>query len=118
MQNEVMTGAGLLAGLFFVAAGINQVLRLVDRTKEKPPPAETYMTKETCRREHEEIAQRFDRVETEVRAIREQIRQDRVELDQADEERASKLHDRINLIAEEMPGKVVSLLRNTGALGR
>jgi hypothetical protein len=48
--------------------------------------------------------------------LRAESREDRERILQAGEERARKLHQRIDPIVNEMPGKIIELLRNSGAL--
>jgi hypothetical protein len=45
-----------------------------------------------------------------------QVRQDRDEILRAGEQRAHELHRRIDAINEEMPWKIINLLRSSGAL--
>ena len=97
--------AGWIGSLFFLTGGLNQVLRLTDRFKEQPPPAQTYATKE------ELFLLRQD-----LNHLRAEVRDDRDRILQAGEERARKLHQRIDPIINEMPGKIIEMLRNTGAL--
>jgi hypothetical protein len=97
--------AGWIGSLFFLAGGLNQLLRLTDRFKEQPPPAQTYATKEELGLLRQELGR-----------LRAEVRDDRDRILAAGEERARKLHERIDPIINEMPGKIIELLRNTGAL--
>ncbi len=60
----------------------------------------------------EEMAELRSQVET----LCSQLRQDRDELLRVGEQRARDIHQRIDAINEEMPWKIIELLRNTGAL--
>ncbi len=97
--------AGWIGSLFFLAGGLNQVLRLTDRFKEQPPPGQTYATKEE-----------LHLLRADLNHLRAEVREDRDRILQAGEERARKLHERIDPIVNEMPGKIIELLHNTGAL--
>jgi hypothetical protein len=84
--------AGWLACLAFVITLVNGVLRLADRVRGKepqPPNAELGA-------EFHALGQRVARLETEVEAIRAEFKEDRLSLMQAGEERAGRLHERIN----------------------
>lgn len=99
----------LLMALAGLGVAINQLLKLVDRMKEKPPPAETYMTKAQCAVSHGETDRRLDRLECEVPEIRAEIRRMVIELDRKGEERAVAIHNRINQLVEatgEMRGEL------------
>ena len=97
--------AGWIGSLFFLGGGLNQVLRLMDRFKEQPPPAQTYATKE------ELLLLRH-----ELNLLRAEVRADLDRILDAGEARARKLHQRIDPIINEMPGKIIELLRHTGAI--
>ena len=86
--------------LFFLAAGINQVMKLLDRNREKPPPAETYTTLKECSVRHEAMTIRMERTENEVQAMRAEIKAELNQMTRLDEERASGLHERINRVLE------------------
>ena len=90
---EVMAFVG---SLFFLAAGANQVLKLVDRNKEQPPPSETYTTKVECGIKHEGFHDRLCRLELDVPIIRDEIRLETAEISRLAEARTSGLHERIN----------------------
>ena len=99
---------GLMVGLFALAGGINQILRIVDRLKERPPPAETYVSKVHCDRQHIKFESEFGGLRAEVRELRAEIKADLKEVSAANEARASKLHGRIDDLLEavaEIRGK-------------
>lgn len=118
-SHPAVSAAGFLASAFFLAAGFNQVLRLIDRLKEKPVPSETYVTKTEFQtataaqaRRHEMLEQRLDQAQQaratdrqdvlgEISSLRGEIRED-----------LSRVHERV----DDLPSQVVALLRNSGAL--
>ncbi len=113
-QNAVQIGAWAVTA-FAIAGGLNQVLRLLDRTKEKPIPAETYTTKEQCKTQRDAIAARVDRMEAEMGSLKGQL--DTMGRD--NEERASRLHKRIDQLERDInqvPSQVIALLKTTGAI--
>lgn len=88
------------------AGAANQVLKLMDRFKEKPPPSETYVTIKECKVMHSSQELRIGKLECEVAAIRSEIRIMGEDLDKKDEARAVAIHSRLNDILEK-----VSLVR-------
>jgi hypothetical protein len=106
------TGIEVLAfvgSLFFLAAGANQVLKLVDRNKEQPPPAATYVTLKECANRHEFTRALLDRNDREIEAIKNQITCEVGEVTRLAEARTGGLHERINKVLEavsELRGEV------------
>ncbi len=88
--------AGWLASAFFIAGGLNQILKLTDRAKERPPPAETYVTKVEYQRQMQEEQARLIRLEVWMDQWRREIRADLTGLGEASEARAHDLHQRVN----------------------
>lgn len=77
---------------------------------------EQFVTSEQCAIMQRPIESRVARIEGEVVQLREQLKKDREELDQANEARISRLHQRIDKLNDdlkEMPSKVVTELLNT-----
>lgn len=64
--------AGWIGVLFFLLAGTNSLLKLVDRLKEKPVPADTYATKA----EMEHVRQDVNALRMEAKQTRETILQE------------------------------------------
>lgn len=89
---DAVTLAGFLACGFFVVSLVNQVMRLMDRNKEQPRPIDTYATKA----ELEVVRIDLKRVESSIIDLRHEMREDRETILKAGEERAVKIHDRIN----------------------
>lgn len=79
---------------FAIVAGLNQVLKLSDTFKEKPAPADTYVTLKECAAKNSAQDLRIARVE----CASEQLRSELKDMDLRSEQRAAALHDRINLI--------------------
>lgn len=136
-----LLGPALLVVLIWgLAGGTNQVFRLLDRFKEQPRPMDTYQMKgdyvkrSECRELHASAEAQVKEIESELESIRIKLEHDKTEVLRADEERSVRLHSRIeemrhefkedlrgvhlriNRLAEEMPTKVVELLRRTKGL--
>jgi hypothetical protein len=104
------------AWMFSAACAIwffNQARKAVDSFSEKPSPAQTYATKS-------EVAG----LRSELNEVRTQMQLDRQSILEAGEQRAIKIHDRINKLQTDgdeklrhIPAEIISLLRNTGHLG-
>jgi len=60
------------------------------------------------------IKERVDKLEAQVAEIRKEMHVMGTMLNAGDEHRSSEIHKRINMLAEELPARVISLLRNTG----
>lgn len=100
--------AWFVAVLFFLVAGVNQLMHLADRLRgrrtEIAPqplliqPAQEWVARADCQNLRAALAARVGQVETEVRELREQLRADRETLLQAGEERACRLHQRIDAL--------------------
>jgi len=107
-----MTGldiGGWSVAAFAVAGGVNQILRIVDRVKERPAPSETYTTLANCDRRHHTISTELVGLRSDLQALRMEIRSDLKESIAANELRASKIHSRIDDLLEavsELRGKV------------
>jgi hypothetical protein len=104
--------AGWLASAFFIAGGLNQVLKLIDRTKEKPPPIETYETKAEARQRLEEATARIQRLEAWNQELRREFKAD-----------LHRVHERLDGMAgdfnhqiQALPGQIIATLKNTGAI--
>jgi hypothetical protein len=94
------------------AHGLNQLLALTDRWKEKPVPSQTYATKQECASRHQAAEQRIEKMEAEISAVRIEIRAGLERMNQMDEQRAVALHNRINPMEAGMEAntKVLELL--------
>jgi len=82
-----------LAALFHI---VNQGKNFFAGFKEQPAPATTYATKEEVKLLKTEIKERFTEVDRELGTIRDQLRADHASILAAGEQRASKIHDRID----------------------
>lgn len=106
------TGIEVLAfvgSLFFLAAGANQVLKLVGHFKEQPPPSTTYTTKVECRATHDGQHDRICRIEHESQKMRDEIRFEISEVSRLAEARTGGLHERINQVlaaVSELRGEI------------
>lgn len=83
--------------LFFLAAGVNQVLKVIDRTKEQPPPRDTYQVKGdyVTRRE-------FEALEKAVEKLGDEMKHNAEVFTAAANARAEKLHGRIDEVLTAM----------------
>lgn len=88
----------ILFGLASLAFAIDKVLKVTDRLKEKPSPMETYTTKEACRLLHSGQDLRLGKLECEVSAIRQEVKEGNAEMDRKDEARSVAIHNRTNEI--------------------
>ena len=78
--------------------------------------------------EHDQLVKRVDRIEVSIEAMRSDMRRDRIEGDQTDEQRASRLHKRIDEVHEringldkavaDVPHQTMALLTNAKALNK
>jgi hypothetical protein len=108
---------------FALAAGVNQLLRLLDRLREKPTPIETYETKTSALIERQHVERRIQKVEADIVRLSGDIHTLGVTLAETGESRARRLHERIDTVRAElatqisnMPSQMVALLKNTGAI--
>jgi hypothetical protein len=113
---------GWLVCLAAVAFGANEVMKMIDRFAGKrheiaPQPlvvqsAMEYATKEELRQLRESIAEHRRDSDEGRRKIYDKMESIRLEV----KEDIEGVHERINAISEEMPSRVVALLKNTGAI--
>jgi len=91
-----------LVCLVAVVAGVNQVMKLLDRFREHPPPRDTYQVKGdyVTREEFKDLADVVDELAGEMREsiaeVRRETAHDREIAAAAAEARAEKLHTRIS----------------------
>jgi len=100
--------AYFLAAFLFLVAGANQVMRLLDRfqgrkTEIAPQPlvvqsAQEWISRADCQNLRASLAERMRQVETELHELRELLREDREALLRAGEERATRIHQRIDAL--------------------
>ena len=95
---SIQAAGWLCLSVFGMAGGIDSLLKIWDRCKESPPPAQTYVNKEDCRQIRLDILRRLERLETELALMRAEMKNDRDALLKAGENRAQKLHDRIDAL--------------------
>lgn len=122
----------LCLAAFSVAGGINQLLRLLDRLKEKPIPAETYLTKLEGKRMEEtfharlaDMQSRQEHSETQRTENHRALRAQLEEIREMVRDDVTRIHERIDNAAADtnsridgLPERVIATLRNTGAIGR
>jgi len=108
MNPDAVQLAGWLACAFFLAGGVNQVLKLVDRAKEQPPPLETYATKAEVALLRADVQRLESKLDHSLEALQTEMKADRAAANHANELRAVKLHERINDVlaaVSELRGK-------------
>lgn len=115
--------AAWLLAAFAIAAGINQIMRLIDRMREKPSPVETYETKISAAKERDHIERRIQRVEADLLRLSSDIHTLGITLAETGESRARRIHERIDNVQHDltqqihdMPSQMVAILKNCGAL--
>jgi septal ring factor EnvC (AmiA/AmiB activator) len=70
---HVLAAIGLVVCiLFFLAGGVNQVLKLTDRNKPQPPLHEAYASREQCERLMQANTTRHSQIFAEIKTVREQ----------------------------------------------
>lgn len=96
-----MDASAIQIGVWMVSGGsvlviANQVLKLADRLKEKPPVSEVYETKEHCRTLENATVHRLGKLEEAQTEIFRKLES----MSAADEQGRSKIHERINKLSE------------------
>jgi hypothetical protein len=112
IQTDALQVAGWLASLFFIAGGVNQVLKLLDRAREKPPPLETYVTKLDCQRQQGNEGARIERLEQSHYQLHAEFKTDLARVHQRLDDLATDFNDKI----QSLPSQIIATLRNTGAI--
>lgn len=100
--------AWFLAVLFFLVAGLNQVLHLADRLRGRKQeiapqplvvqPAQEYVSRSECHTLRLTLANRLESAENGLAELRAQLAADRQTLLDAGEERARRLHQRMDAL--------------------
>lgn len=97
--------AGWLGCLAFLIVFLNGLLKLADRIRGKPP----HPPNAALSIEFQALNNRVARLETQFETIRAEIKNDRDTLMRSSEERAAKIHERINAIGERLTSAVAEL---------
>ena len=93
---------GFALTLFALVAGVNQVMKFLDRFKEQPPPHQTYQVKGdyVTQREWRDLSEKVDDLAAELREsiaeVRREKAHDREVMGAAAEARAEKIQNRIS----------------------
>lgn len=100
--------AWFLAILFFLVAGVNQVLNLADRLRGRKheiapqplvvQPAQEWVSRTECHTLRLALASRLEAAEAGLAELRTQLAADRQALLEAGEERARRLHQRMDAL--------------------
>lgn len=93
-----------------VALGLGGIMLALERAltfykmhmREDPAPSKTYATRDEHRKLEASVGELRGQMTDSFEKIRVQLQQDRIELDRSNEERASKLHHRIDPLAENL----------------
>ncbi len=118
---------GVVFGGLFLAA--RAAFRRAEARRQIEPqplevkPVEAYVTVDACRLVQEEVGRRMATVEQEILALRREMREDREQLSRQMLEEMGKVYGRLKegecRLEDNMrtlPGEIVALLRNTGAI--
>ncbi|MGC8744545.1 MAG: hypothetical protein ACP5T0_11765 [Verrucomicrobiia bacterium] len=97
--------AGWLGCLAFLVMFLNGLLRLADRARGKPP----HPPNAALGAEFQSLSQRVGRLEIQVETIRSEMKSDREAIMRAGEDRANRLHERINALGEKLTAAVSEL---------
>lgn len=111
--------AGFLGCLFFLVAGVNQIMRLVDRTKESPPPAQTYVTKETCAQSHSGRDELVREIRKDVDDLKRYRDQHRDQVEAAVERLRREMSDsmgRVHQRIDDLPALIITTMKNSREL--
>lgn len=97
-----------LAILFFLVAGVNQLLHLADRLRGRKheitpqplvvQPAQEWVSRQECHQLRHALAARLDSAEAGLAELRAQLAADRQTLLEAGEERARRIHQRMDAL--------------------
>lgn len=98
--NSYMGLGWLLVALAALAMGINQVMGLVDRFREKPPASELYVPFSNCKLHRQVMDTRLSQMECAVRVVSDEAKKDRDFISTANEARSVALHNRLNEIQQ------------------
>lgn len=107
-----ITIAAWLACAAFVVGLVNSVLTLVERLKEKPRPADTYVRIQDFSEHRQLVLARIEAMRISQDADRESFRGEVNELRVEIRDDLRRVHDRI----DDLPSQIIATLKNTGAL--
>lgn len=107
----------IVVSLAALAMGVNAILKLFDRFREKPVPAETYMPRTECRIIHEALAKRLDKYEADqaltraeftkqLERMQDDFKASMAKMDERAEERIASVHNRLNALGETINGRL------------
>lgn len=102
----------VLVAIVAILTGLNQTMRFIGHFRERPIPADTYVTKVQCEALHSGIDREIQRNECQVGAIRAEIKDLGIRIDTKDEERSIAIHNRINGI-EALANQILGQLKGT-----
>jgi hypothetical protein len=106
--NSTVVTAAVLFAIFSLAGGVNQVLKITDRFKEHPPASQTYQPKGDYATRAElsqlrtELTEQISDLDRDIGYLREQLHSDMKAIQKAGEDRAGKIHERINVVLEKV----------------
>lgn len=116
VQDPYLTGVAALVG---IVAVIRLVRELKDFFSEKPTPSATYMTRSECNRIDEHQAKRIAAIDQETKRLRAELIELKRETAGELREMRGKLSGDIRAVHERvdmLPGQIVAMLHNTGAI--
>lgn len=105
----------------FIVGAINQVMRLIEYFRAKPPASELYMTKEQAHQFLNQMRERHGEMESRIEALSGSREADRQTFrDDINSLRGEVLTDirRVHERLDNLPAQIIANLANTGAFGR
>jgi hypothetical protein len=118
--------AVVFAGLFFAARAAfrrGEARREIEPQPLEIKPADEYVTAAACHQVQEDVGRRLTTVEQEILALRREMREDRERLSGQMVEQVGRVYERLKESERRLednmralPGEIVVLLRNTGAI--
>ncbi len=108
----------VLAGLFFLAGFWNQVQKLIDRQKDKPPPGDVRAELLSAMVRKEECAAYRSQQREEAAGIAAQVKEVRELGLRLDREWQDKLDARLDRIQDRQSGEITALHEKVNGIGR
>lgn len=102
----------MISLLASIAGNIVLVIRGNRVQKREVSFSDDFTPKRDFQAHKEVVFRKFGEVDGEFKAVRQEMGEQREEINRAGEERATKIHDRIN----DLPAQIVVLLKNTGVI--
>ncbi len=98
-----------LVSLAAVMAVVLLALKIIDHFRRKPAIESEFATKLELGRLTDSVDERFEKIEEHIEDIGTELRQAHNDLLRRGEERAEKIHERINHLSQELIGSIAEL---------